>query len=98
TPKSGQHCLAGIWEHHESIDALRDHSLNVRDRLLRIALAICVVDRRDARTLLGFVARRSGRHQAPTVAAKTVREAKLDLLRATPRRPRIRRGGGGSGA
>src|SRR4029450_7833264 len=84
-PESRQHGLACIREDHESIDALRDHSLDVRDGLLRIALAICVVDRRDARTLLGLVARRSGRHQAPTVADKTVREAELDLLRTTPR-------------
>ena len=78
--------LAGVREDDERVDALRDHPLDVGDRLLRVALAVGVAERRHARALARLVARRSGRHETPAVASEPVGQAERDLLRAAPRR------------
>ena len=91
----GQDRLSGVREDDECGDALRDHALDVGDRLLRVALTVRIGERGHVRTLLRFVARRGGRDEAPAVSSEPVGQPERDLLRAAPRRkcsrPRGRR-------
>ncbi len=92
-PQGREDRLACVGEDDERVDALRDHALDVGDRLLRVALPVGVVDRRHVRALLGLRARGRRRHETPAVASEAVREAELDLLRPAPRRDGVRLGG-----
>src|SRR5262249_49001461 len=74
----------------EGVDALRDHTLNIGDGLLRIALAVGVTERRDARALLRLSFSRGRSYKPPTVAAEAVGQTERNLLRAAPGRCRRR--------
>src|SRR3984957_14863269 len=82
----GQHGLSGVREDNEGIDAFSCHGLNVRNRLLSVALAVSIFVIRDTGALEGFLLAGSGRHLAPAVAAIAVEQSNCRFLRAAPRR------------
>src|ERR1700727_922666 len=82
--QSGQHRRTGVAEYDQRVGALGRHALDVRDRLLRIALPIGVLIAGDIGALLRFLFGGSSRDQTPAVAAKAIEKGDRRLLRPAP--------------